>query len=210
MQLTRSGECVLLARHSLLGLPASAVTSSRPGFDLSNTSLSCLRVTGTFECLQPGWEMPYVHLPSAYWGSEANCAQQCIAYGSICEGYVRYTWGSCSLLTAPFTRTTNSNIQWGNYYTSNNGQRVCLRTRSARQLFGDAAAAPPSPPPPPPPFWLAGNLTSNATGNGTANGTALAPPPFWMDVDGVRPGELGAWVAGLALHCGWGRLEGQA
>jgi hypothetical protein len=90
-------------------------------------------------------------------------------------------------------RTTNSNNQWGNNYNPNYqgyGQRVCLRTRSTRQLLGDAAAAPPAPPPPPsppPPFWLAGNLTTNATGNGTANGTAVAPPPFWMEVVSPPP-----------------------
>jgi hypothetical protein len=192
LQLTRSGECVLLTRHSFLGLPSNAVTSGRPGFDLSNTSLSCLRVTGTFECLQPGWAMPYVQLWYRYTSSEADCAQWCIAYGSICEGFMRDTGGGCDLLTAPLMRTTNSNNRWGNYYNRNYqgyGERVCLRTRSTRQLFGDAPAAPPAPPSPPPPFWLAGNLTTNATGNGTANGTAVAPPPFWMDADGARPGE---------------------
>ena len=184
-QLTRSGACVLLARNSFLGLPSRAVTFSSPGFDLNNATLSCLRVTGTFECLQPGWAMAYVQLDSRYtWPpSDAACAQQCLDYGAICEGYRLETWGTCLLLASPFMRTTNSQNRWGNTNWLGDTQRVCLRTRSTRQLIGDAAAAPPAPPSPPPPFWLVGNVTRNTTGNGTANGTALPPPPFWIDVD---------------------------
>ena len=181
-QLTRSGDCVLLARNSFLGLPSRAVTYSSPGFDLDNATLSCLRVTGTFECLQPGWAMAYVALDYRYtrpW-SDATCAQRCLDYGAICEGYLRDAMQGCVLLTAPFMRTTNSN----NPNDQSPGQRVCLRTRSSRQLFGDAVAAPPAPPPPPPPFWLVGNLTRNATGNGTANGTAVG-------VGGTVAGEAG-------------------
>jgi hypothetical protein len=198
VQLTRSGQCVLLAHDSFLGLPSNAVTPSRPGLDLSNTSLSCLRVTGTFECLRPGWEVPYVLLTAIYsppygpmWGSEDYCGQQCVNYGPICEGYIRQPWGGCNLFTAPFMRTANSINRFGNNvlppWYSSVLLKACLRTRSTRQLFGDVTAPPspppappppPSPPSPPPPFWLAGNATSN--GNGTANGTGTAPPPFWL------------------------------
>ncbi len=162
-------------------------------------------MTGTFECLQRGWEIPYVYLTYSFnIQSEAGCAQLCLDYGPVCEGYLRGTYSPCMLMTAPLARTSNSNNGWGNIAYSYYGNRVCLRTRSTRQLFGDAAAAPPVPPPPPappsppPPFWLAGNLTnttignltSNSTGNGTYNGTALAPPPFYMDVDVGTRGEL--------------------
>ncbi|GFR50777.1 hypothetical protein Agub_g13042 [Astrephomene gubernaculifera] len=115
-----------------------------------NIATTCLRSTGTFECLAPGYSFKYKSISSAQGVSTIDtCAESCLE-DSTCEGLeFDYSTGSCILANSIFFGNRGSNGV--NTASSAAHTRLCLRTPNLRKLFGSVPSGPSPPPAPQPP-----------------------------------------------------------
>ena len=107
-----------------------------------SVAVACLAgVTGTYECLQPRMAVAYTQLGAAVSGvaNRTSCAQLCSAAPACVSFQYTAGGGTCLLHSTTFSGPSGTN-GFVNSTASPQSFVVCLRTLSARALFGSGSA----------------------------------------------------------------------